>query len=424
MFLKSVTYFAASMFLLCFGALSAYADNPFFEPESGAVIGTGWNGPHIVADISGQIFTVESDGRLRLYWHDDDFSQNFHISGPTVGTGWNQKFVLARGMGKFYVVFPNGQLKWYDRGDASDFEYWEPGSGTIVGDGWQTPTAVIGGTDGRIYAVKEGNLLRYQHDGGPDISNWSETNTVIGRGGWDEFVHLAAYDRYIFAVDSDGDLWLYIDDGSGTLAPGRVIGKGWHGFKRLIPVRETIYAQKNNGDLLKYVLTHEAYDTGKSLFSGLALGEGNLQYARDTLQYPFGGSVRTTNVEQRACIIIKAGSDKCADMKSNPIYGIYDMSYLGEVFAEACFERDLCFASTGQSKLSCDEMFVMHMKQQCQNSRSTVECGIFVTDFEARSLLADKNPSYTHRRLVNDKDPELEIYRRLKPIRENVCWVP
>ena len=153
-----------------------------WDPNSGKVIGTGWNGfRQLFATSDGIIYGIKPDGSLRWYKHDGQQTGNGLFdpsggwdpkSGKEVGVGWNTfKQVFAAPGGIIYGVMPNGDLKWYKHtayrsgGGLNEANSWNAKSGKVIGTGWNF-AHLIAGQNGIIYGVKtDGSLRWYKHDG-------------------------------------------------------------------------------------------------------------------------------------------------------------------------------------------------------------------------------------------------------------------
>lgn len=129
--------------------------NTGWLPNSGNVIGKGWQGFKILTAAADVLFGVEDNGDLRWYCYRGDGTAD--RSG---NTGWdpNSRNIIGRGWNRFsrlvggpddnqgfgialYAVEPNGDLYWYKylghgEHDPTGSTGWHPNSGTQIGVGW------------------------------------------------------------------------------------------------------------------------------------------------------------------------------------------------------------------------------------------------------------------------------------------------
>ena len=98
----------------------------------------------------GEIYAVRQDGGLRWYEYngrgEEDPSGNrgwVPNSGNVIGRGWNGFLhLVSGGDGRLYAVAQNGDLRWYQYvgeglSDPTGGTGWAPNSGNVIGNGWQ-----------------------------------------------------------------------------------------------------------------------------------------------------------------------------------------------------------------------------------------------------------------------------------------------
>lgn len=126
-----------------------------WAPNSGNIIGNGWQNFRILAAASAALFAVEQNGDLRWYMYQGDGTED-----PSGSTGWhpNSQNIIGRGWDRFsrivggpddnggfgialYAVEPNGNLFWYKyighgEHDPAGATGWHPNSGNQIGRGW------------------------------------------------------------------------------------------------------------------------------------------------------------------------------------------------------------------------------------------------------------------------------------------------
>lgn len=129
--------------------------NTGWAPNSGNVIGNGWQNFKILTAASSVLFGVEQNGDLRWYSYQGDGTADrsgntgWHANSQNIiGRGWNRFDRLVGGPddnGGFgialYAVEPNGDLYWYKylghgEQDPTGSTGWHPRSGTQIGRGW------------------------------------------------------------------------------------------------------------------------------------------------------------------------------------------------------------------------------------------------------------------------------------------------
>ncbi len=332
---------------------NATAQNPNFSADSGTQIGSGWHG-NILGGSGGVLYLVPSDGALNWYRAtglgtesvDGDVTESWASGeGSAVGTGWNVIYVLGGYDGRIYAVTEenNGNLLWYQRTSDDGTESWDERSGTVVGRGGWRMSQVFGGGNGLIFAIENGDLFYYRHLGNPDqgIDGWApRSGEVIGRG-WDRFDLLAsASDGAIVARERDtGDLFYYLwDESTWSWAKEYIrIGHGWGEFTGLVlGPNGYLYARRSDGALLYY----EIADTQ------------NLDPV----------TVSTPQESQRACIIRTWKPDGCST--PSEVSSVLGSTY-NTRFKNACDQHDICYATAGQTKASCDVQFKSDMDRIC-----------------------------------------------------------
>ena len=383
-----------SVIVLYLVGLAAHADNPFFERQSGMVVGTGWHGPHIVAGESGKLFIVLQNGELRRYKLNKNYSQDW-TGADVIGTGWNESFVLGGKDGVFYTITRDGKLKWYGR-ELGRAENWKEHSGVVIGDGGWNFDRVFGGHDGLIYAVNGDELLLYKHGGDPSKgkNGWDYGEKVIGKAGWGDFVHLAASDNgRIYAVNRDGDLLFYQHNGTDWTVTEQVIGFGWHGVTRLMAAPNGwLFAQMSNGDIRQYGIS-KLPEQGQGMLPGSMSYDQRLLACVTKNDWPPNGC--STPPKEKVKDYWKTSDLIEADVRDvvvtlgGPAYNAMTSKY-DRQFVNACNTHDLCYATPGASKSSCDGAFLGAMKSTC--SPLDAECqGMATTYFGFVSQLGDES---------------------------------
>jgi hypothetical protein len=234
-----------------------------FAPNSGAVVGTGWDNFNRVIDGgNGILYTIDAAGNLRWYkdTHRDGTpatasgapSFDAPNNGAVIGSGWESfTQVFSGGDGVLYTVDALGNLHWYKdthrdgtpvtATGAPSFD--APNNTAIIGLGWNIYTTVISTGNGVIFGRDTaGDLWWYKDLARNGTDNWdSRSGTKIGSG-FDpgSFPHLfsggvnAAGDTVIYAVDSRNELRFYSVREHVGSAPtfhnngvGSPIGPGW-----------------------------------------------------------------------------------------------------------------------------------------------------------------------------------------------------
>jgi hypothetical protein len=185
-----------------------------------AQIGTGWGGLDVISGGDGVIYTVDSSGDLRWYSDENhaggagDWDPN---SGAVIGTGWGAfTHVFSGGDGVIYAVDSSGTLYWYrytgtDGGNGADT--WAAGSGSAIGTGWGGFTQVFSGGGGIVYAVDSGGGLHWYQYLDPTVgtAGWASNGagSVVGTG-WSRFTQIGSMGAgVIFARDASGGMWWY-----------------------------------------------------------------------------------------------------------------------------------------------------------------------------------------------------------------------
>lgn len=186
------------------GAADPSGSSKSWLRNSGNRIGVGWGGVKRVlasqpaADGSPScLYTIEQNGDLRWFSYagagedDPTASRGWRPNtGNVIGNGW-QNVRHAHGSGRvIFAVDEDGYLRWYSyvgkgESDRSARTGWAPNTGNIIGNGWGDARHIFGGlTDyGRrghtIFVVTQAGELkwyRYYGKGEQDPS---------GRAGWD-----------------------------------------------------------------------------------------------------------------------------------------------------------------------------------------------------------------------------------------------
>jgi N,N-dimethylformamidase len=188
-------------------------NNPVWHPNSGAVVGTGWDFKTLVAADDGVIFAVAANGLMHWYQYTGDAGQfSWHPnSGNRVGHGWYYTRLTYSGDGQIYAINAQGDMHWYRYEGGSGGFRWHPASGQKVGHGWSY-AQVVGGGNGVIYGTTAAGQLHWYQDiarnGG---SHWAARSEAVLGHGW-LFTHLLSQgDGTLFAVDSMGNVSRYRD---------------------------------------------------------------------------------------------------------------------------------------------------------------------------------------------------------------------
>jgi hypothetical protein len=214
-------------------------------------IGTGWSGLNVISGGGGMIYTIDQAGNLRWY-DDDDFSGGGAswdpASGSVIGSGWNGfTTVVSGGGGVLYGVDSAGALHWYRDQAMNGTVSWAPGSGSVIGTGFGAPSLLIAGGQGVLYLVtSSGTLDWYRHlDPTGGTASWAGggSGAPIGSG-WSAFTRIASMGGGILvARDQSGGAWWYRDaDPLGGTASwanqgnGIAEGTGWSGAQLVTDV--------------------------------------------------------------------------------------------------------------------------------------------------------------------------------------------
>ena len=123
-----------------------------WHPNSGNIVGNGWEGFQRIAGAGDVIFAVGPDGSLRWYGYNGNGAADrtgwLPNSGNEIGHGWQQfKHVVGgltdhTGFGHvLYTVTLNGDMHWYryngnGEKDPSGTVGWDPNSSHRIGKGW------------------------------------------------------------------------------------------------------------------------------------------------------------------------------------------------------------------------------------------------------------------------------------------------
>lgn len=206
---------------------SVSADVPFSE-----IVMT----PDQNSDALGDVFTVDSVGRLFLYAGSGGGRLR---AAAAFGTGWTGKDLYGPGdwngdrRSDLLAVDGSGDLYLYPGTGTGGL-----GSRSQVGFGWSGLRIVPAGdvtSDGRadLLAIDRSGLLwLYAGAGGGEFAR----RVQVGSG-WGSFALYAAGDatrdgrRDIFGVDSAGRLFLYPGTGRGTFGKRTQVGNGWTGMQ-------------------------------------------------------------------------------------------------------------------------------------------------------------------------------------------------
>lgn len=206
-------------------------------------IGSGWSGLNVISGGDGTIYTIDRAGNLR--WYDDDHYAGGGASwdpasGSVIGTGWNGfTSVISGGNGVLYGVDSSGALHWYRDQAMNGSVSWAPGSGSVIGAGFGAPSALIAGGQGVIYMVtSSGTLDWYRHlDPTSGVAAWANNGAASPIGsGWTAFARIASMGGGILVTrDQNGGASWYRDTdplgGSASWANGGsgiAEGAGWN----------------------------------------------------------------------------------------------------------------------------------------------------------------------------------------------------
>jgi hypothetical protein len=182
--------------------------------------GNGWGGLDVFSGGDGVLYTIDASGDLR--WYQDDGAAGAADvswdpgSGAVIGTGWDgYPQVASGGQGVIYAVDPSGDLHWYRYLGSGGTGTWADGSGTVIGSGWGGYTQVVSGGDGILYTVDGSGTLYWhrQQDPTADTSTWADggSGTQIGTG-WAQFDQIGSVGGgVLFARDATGTMWWYRD---------------------------------------------------------------------------------------------------------------------------------------------------------------------------------------------------------------------
>jgi hypothetical protein len=255
----------------------------------------------IFADETNAIYATTSDGDL--LWFKDlagDGTSSWHAnSGARIGTGWNGfRHVFSGGQNIIYAVTWNGELLFY-RDNANNGTWgWDAASGSVIGVGWGSFRYVFGDKLGQIYAVSTtGVLTRYQHTGrAAGTFSWgtavtmnspatiynSHCATSFFNNSW---ASTGGGNRTIYTVQYDGSL-RYYDDSAPTWCGGDVPDSNWWNSysKMTVGGAGAIYAIGSDGYLKWLRLNNEHLITGYS--GGIPI------YANRTFVAGSGSSIR------------------------------------------------------------------------------------------------------------------------------------
>ena len=187
-----------------------------WRPNSGNVIGNGWQHVRLVfvAPRAGpessrlKIFAVMENGDLRWFSYsgngeeDPSGSLGWHPnSGNVIGNGWQAVRRVHGSDNVFFVVHESGNLLWYSYAGHGEEDPpgslgWHPNSGNPIGRGWEGmqhllagSTNQLGGYGHIVMAVDRHGDLRWYHYRGQgefDVTGtrgWHpRSGNVIGRG--------------------------------------------------------------------------------------------------------------------------------------------------------------------------------------------------------------------------------------------------
>ncbi len=206
-------------------------------------IGGGWSGLNVISGGNGTIYAIDHAGNLR--WYDDDHYAGGGVSwdpasGSVIGTGWNGfTTVISGGDGVLYGVDSSGALHWYRDQAMNGSVSWAPGSGSVIGAGFGAPSLLIAGGQGVIYMVtSSGTLNWYRHlDPTGGAASWARNGvgSVIGSG-WTTSARIASMGGGILVVryQNGGASWYRDTDPLGGSASwanqgtGTAEGTGWN----------------------------------------------------------------------------------------------------------------------------------------------------------------------------------------------------
>ncbi len=208
--------------------------------NAGKEIGQGWLGARTVAGPDGVVYAAVDNGQLRrLRWNGSDWDITNGSQYKIIDTGWERyataeyrNRITVDTKGDIYTVESDGRLHWRSYKTAGDGS-WE--HRTLTGD-WSKYDLIVGAGVGVIYArTPAGALFRYEYDA---VNNqWAQQAKPAGLG-WQMFNTMFSVGADILYGAHAGNggelLWYrYLPATETWVASGRDVGKlvgtGWHG---------------------------------------------------------------------------------------------------------------------------------------------------------------------------------------------------
>lgn len=188
-----------------------------WSANSGNKIGNGWSSfinlmcsPKAGPDSHNPtclLYAVEAGGNLHWYNYKGDGTADRSgntgwapNSGNVIGNGWQGFKNLFAASSVLFGVMPNGDLRWHSyhgdgTSDPSGATGWHSNSSNVIGRGWDRFSRIVGGPDDHgkfgiaLYAVQpNGDLFWYKYEGNGESNPTGSTGwhpasgTQIGRG--------------------------------------------------------------------------------------------------------------------------------------------------------------------------------------------------------------------------------------------------
>jgi hypothetical protein len=204
-----------------------------------------------------------------------------------------QRFVqlVGGGNGVIYAIQADGSLLWYRHwGWETGVSGWATGSGRKIGSGWNQFHTVLGSTDGSLYGVRGDGTIHYFRYVCTNYTTgagyWSGNRRIAG--GLDKFPRVFGFDRQIYGVDADGDLYGYhYIPSTGRWIGGSRIGQGFKSYQLQADLSGIIYAWRF-GD----IFWHRHLGSGLwAKGSGFRVGRGFTELAMNGLVFAGQGAV-------------------------------------------------------------------------------------------------------------------------------------
>lgn len=191
----------------------------------------------------GMIFSVRSDGSLRLYRHTSWLNGTAAWKNPVGDVinfgGWNRfRTVLGSSDGQLFAIRGDGVMQWYRYlvDDVGNGE-WSAASTSVIGRHFDRYPRIFGGWDGVIYAIDGDGFLHWfkylAQDGstGPDAWAWGGRGARIAEDDWKQLVDVwADEDGVIYATQQGGTLYWFrylAGDGTNEASAWPTTAKGW-----------------------------------------------------------------------------------------------------------------------------------------------------------------------------------------------------